>query len=64
MYERYVSSFYDGHHVEFYSLGVLKFVKQQLDELERPALITECTSNMGADAYKERTEEEETRKTH
>ena len=46
VYEKYVSNYYDDHHVESYNLEFKYFVKNCLDELEHLGLITDWTSNM------------------
>ena len=44
VYEKYSSNFYDDRYVEFYDLDF--FVKQNLDELEHPSLISEWPGNV------------------
>ena len=51
MFEKYVLGFYDDCNVDLY-------VKQNLDELEHPSLITECTSNIDKATYKGKSEKD------
>ena len=46
VYDTYVSKFYYNRHVELFNPEFNLFFKQQLDELEHHALITESTSSM------------------
>ena len=46
VYENYASKFYDDRHVEFYNPDFNFFIKQRLEELEHPGIITEWKNNM------------------
>ena len=51
MYEKYVSNCYNDRNVESYKLELMFSLKNRLDELEHPSLITEWTHNMDEYAY-------------
>ena len=53
MYEKYASKFYDDRHVDLYNLEFIFFVKQRLDKLGHPSLITNWKNNMDKTDYKE-----------
>ena len=52
----YLSNFYDDHHVTLFNPEVKNIIKQHLDKLEHPYLITDWTSNMDETDYKEHPE--------
>ena len=56
--DKFLSHFYDKIHVEPITKIYSIFVKQRLDNIEYPALITELTHNMDTDAYMEQSENE------
>ena len=51
MYNKFESNFYDYRHVEPIIEQFLFFVKQSMDRLEHPDLITERNKNMYKAAY-------------
>ena len=51
VYDNFQSRFYDERYVKLYIDQFQFFVKQRLDKLEHPSLITEWTYNMDTSAY-------------
>ena len=56
LYDIFQSHFYDERHVKLYTEPFQFFVKQRLDELEHPSLITEWNHNMDTASYMKQSE--------